>query len=114
MLLVLDNLVGHHTPSFVRWYIDHGIMLLYTPPCGSWLNMAESIQRILKRRTLAGAHLRTPEEIMMWLNEVRRAGIAIQRHSSGAANVLFAGHAAERDSMRRVVQDCVRDAQFGG
>jgi hypothetical protein len=73
MLLVLDNLVGHHTPSFVRWCIDHGIMLLYTPLSGSWLNMAESIQRILKRRALGGAHPRTPEEIMMWFEEVAAA-----------------------------------------
>jgi hypothetical protein len=31
MLLVLDNLAGHKTASFVCWLFDHGIMPLYTP-----------------------------------------------------------------------------------
>ena len=52
MLLVLDNLAGHKTPAFVCWLFAHGIMPLYTPVGGSWLNMAESLQRILKRRAL--------------------------------------------------------------
>ena len=34
-------------PQFVLWLCAHGIMPLYTPLGGSWLNMAESIQRIL-------------------------------------------------------------------
>jgi hypothetical protein len=42
----------------------HGIMPLYTPLSGSWLNMAESIQRILKRRALEGQQPQTPEEII--------------------------------------------------
>jgi hypothetical protein len=56
MLLVLDNLAGHKTAAWVRWLFAHGIMPLYTPLGGSWLNMAESIQRILKRRALGGQH----------------------------------------------------------
>ena len=56
MLLVLDNLAGHKTPEFVCWLFAHGIMPLYTPVGGSWLNMAESLQRILKRRALDGQH----------------------------------------------------------
>ena len=55
LLLVLDNLTGHLTASFVLWLFAHGIMPLYTPLSGSWLNMAESIQRILTRRALDGA-----------------------------------------------------------
>ena len=54
LLLVLDNLRGHKTPSLVLWLVEHGVMPLYTPLSGSWLNMAESIQRILVRRALAG------------------------------------------------------------
>ena len=42
-----DNLAGHHTPAMVIWLFQHGIMPQYTPLGGSWLNMAESIQRIL-------------------------------------------------------------------
>ena len=67
MLLVLDNLTGHRTPSLVLWLFAHGVMPLYTPLGGSWLNMAESIQRILKRRALDGHHPQTPEEIIAWL-----------------------------------------------
>jgi hypothetical protein len=67
MLLVLDNLTGHHTVAFVRWLFAHGIMPLYTPLGGSWLNMAESIQRILKRRALDGHHPKTPADIIGWL-----------------------------------------------
>ena len=70
MLLVLDNLTGHKTPELLLWLFAHGIMPLYTPLSGSWLNMAESIQRILKRRALAGQHPGTPEQIMAWFAAV--------------------------------------------
>jgi len=66
MLLVLDNLAGHKTPPFVRWLFAHGIMPLYTPLGGSWLNMTESIQRILKRRALDGHYPRTTAAIIAW------------------------------------------------
>ncbi len=39
MLIVMDNLAGHKTPEMVLWMFDHGIMPLYTPLSGSWLNM---------------------------------------------------------------------------
>jgi len=69
LLLVLDNLSGHHTPSFVTWLCEQGIMPLYTPLGGSWLNISESIQRILKRRALDGEHPSTPQQIIDWLEE---------------------------------------------
>lgn len=70
MLLVLDNLAGHKTPKFVCWLFEHGIMPLYTPVGGSWLNMAESIQRILKRRALDGQHPTNVSQIMTWFESV--------------------------------------------
>ena len=70
MLLIWDNLAGHKTPSMVNWLMEHGIMPLYTPLGGSWLNMSESIQRILKRRALDGQHPSTPDEIMAWFEAV--------------------------------------------
>jgi hypothetical protein len=70
LLLVWDNLTGHKTASLVEWLIDHGIMPLYTPLGGSWLNMTESIQRILKRRALNGQHPTTPDEIIAWFEAV--------------------------------------------
>ncbi len=72
LLLVLDNLAGHLTTVFVLWLFAHGIMPLYTPLGGSWLNMAESIQRILTRRALAGQHPQTPAEIIAWLEATAR------------------------------------------
>ncbi len=72
MLLVLDNLAGHYTVDFVLWLFAHGIMPLYTPLGGSYLNMAESIQRILKRRALDGQHPQTPAEIIDWLEATAR------------------------------------------
>lgn len=70
MLLVLDNLAGHKTPAFVLWLVEHGIMPLYTPLGGSWLNMAESIQRILGKRALAGQCPETPQQIIHYLEAV--------------------------------------------
>lgn len=64
MALVLDNLAGHKTPAFVQWCFAQGIVLLYTPLGGSWLNMAESIQGIIEHRALHGQHPATPQEII--------------------------------------------------
>ena len=60
MLLVMDNLAGHLTACFVVWLFDHGIMPLYTPLSGSWLNMTESIQRILAGGTPVSSAPRSP------------------------------------------------------
>ena len=68
MLLVLDNLSGHKTPAFVLWLFSQGIMPLYTPLGGSWLNMAESVQRIIRQRALAGQHPQTTDQIIELLD----------------------------------------------
>lgn len=73
MLLVMDNLAGHLTASFVVWLFDHGIMPLYTPLSGSWLNMTESIQRILVGRALDGQTPANSAEIIDWLEATARA-----------------------------------------
>lgn len=73
MLLVWDNLAGHQSAEMVLWLFAHGIMPLYTPLGGSWLNMAESIQRIFVRRALAGQHPKSPEEIITSLEAVAQA-----------------------------------------
>lgn len=72
VLLILDNLAGHKSATFVCWLMAHGIMPLYTPISGSWLNMAESIQRILVGRALAGQHPDSPTQLMEWLEAVAR------------------------------------------
>jgi len=45
------------------------VMPLYTPLSGSWLNLAEAVQRIIVRRALAGQHPKTPEEIITWVED---------------------------------------------
>jgi len=67
ILLVWDNLVGHKTPELVCWLCAHGVMPLYTPLGGSWLNLAESIQRIVVRRALAGQHPESTRDLNEWL-----------------------------------------------
>jgi hypothetical protein len=72
MLLIWDNLQGHYTPELVLWLFAHGVMPLFTPLGGSWLNMAESIQRILVRRSLAGQSPESSQQISEWLEAVAR------------------------------------------
>ena len=67
LLLVLDNLSGHKSADLVCWLFQHGVMPLYTPLSGSWLNLAESVQRILARRALDGQHPETSTQVMDWL-----------------------------------------------
>lgn len=67
VLLIWDNLRGHHNWEFGQWCLNHGILPLFTPLGGSWLNLAESIQRILTRRALAGQHPERREQIKEWL-----------------------------------------------
>jgi hypothetical protein len=67
MVLVWDNLAGHKSEEIVRWCLERGILLLYTPIGGSWLNMAESVQRILVTRALSGQHPESAAEVMEWL-----------------------------------------------
>jgi len=69
LILVWDNLAGHLSYDLVRWLLAQGILPLYTPLGASWLNMAESVQRILVRRALCGQHPQTPAEIITWLQE---------------------------------------------
>ena len=64
LLLIMDNLIGHKNPQWLLWCFSQGILPLYTPVAGSWLNMAESIQRLLKRRALNGTYPKTTAEII--------------------------------------------------
>jgi hypothetical protein len=44
-------------------------MPLYTPIGGSWLNMAESVQRIIVPRALAGQHPKNAQQVIDWLEQ---------------------------------------------
>jgi hypothetical protein len=72
VLLIWDNLAGHRSLDLDRWLLDHGVLPVYTPLAGSWLNLAESVQRILVRRALAGHHPDTSDQLMAWLAETVR------------------------------------------
>jgi len=72
MLLVWDNLAGHKSPALVDWVLAHGVAPLYTPLSGSWLNMAESIQRIVVVRALNGQHPAHSQEIIDWIEATVR------------------------------------------
>ena len=69
IVLVLDNLAGHRSYDLVGWFFAHGVMPLYTPIGGSWLNMAESVQRIIVPRALAGQHPKNAQEVIDWLEQ---------------------------------------------
>lgn len=101
VLLVLDNLVGHKTPALVLWLFAHGVMPLFTPLGGSWLNMAESVQRVLTRRALDGQHPTSPDEI------IGRFG-AVARHWNAAPTpFVWGGNRAARRKRQRERQHAV-------
>jgi hypothetical protein len=72
MVVVWDDLTGHKTPELLLWMFARGIMVLYTPLGASWLNMTESMQRILARRALEGHYPKKPQEIIEWLEAAAR------------------------------------------
>jgi hypothetical protein len=57
----------------VVWLFEHGVMPLYTPLGGSWLNMTESIERIVADRALAGQTPAKAAELIEWLETTARA-----------------------------------------
>src|SRR5438034_589821 len=69
LILIWDNLAGHLSTSIVNWLLAHGVMPLYRPLSGSWLNMAESLQRIVCGRALNGQHPQTVAQLIMWLED---------------------------------------------
>jgi hypothetical protein len=69
LILIWDNLAGHVSTSMVMWLFAHGVMPLYTPLSGSWLNMAESVQRILCNRALSGQQPKNAAELITWLED---------------------------------------------
>jgi hypothetical protein len=69
LILVWDNLAGHLSTSIVTWLFAHGVMPLYTPLSGSWLNMAESVQRIICGRALNGQHPQSVADLVTWLED---------------------------------------------
>ena len=69
LILIWDNVAGHKSAEIVRWLCHQGILPISTPLSGLWLNRAESLQRIIARRALAGQHPTSATEIIAWLAE---------------------------------------------
>lgn len=69
ILLVWDNLARHLLRNLLSWLFQHGIMPLYTPLFGFWLNMAKSVQRMLVPSALVGQHSQSPQEIISRLEQ---------------------------------------------
>jgi transposase len=96
LILVWDNLVGHTSAPLQAWLTAHGILPLYTPLAGSWLNMAESVQRIIVRRALAGQQPQSAQEVITWLEETVAGW--------NAAPTPFAWHGKRWDRRQRARQ----------
>lgn len=69
LLLIWDNLTGHHSGTLVAWLLEQGVWPLFTPLGGSWLNLVESVQRIIVRRALDGQQPTNAAEVMSWLGQ---------------------------------------------
>ncbi|GCF11991.1 hypothetical protein [Dictyobacter arantiisoli] len=65
--LYILYLYGSVRYEITKWLFAHGIMPLYTPIGGSWLNMVESVQRILVRRAFSGQYPQNAQEVIDWL-----------------------------------------------
>jgi DDE superfamily endonuclease len=101
LILIWDNLAGHTSWAIVRWLFQQGVMPLYTPLSGSWLNMAESLQRIVVGRALAGQHPHSAEELIGWLEDAVAGW--------NAAPTPFVWDGKRRERRRRA-----RQRQLGG
>ncbi len=119
LILVWDHLAGHRRDALVRWRFAHGSRPLYTPLGGSWLNLAESLQRILVRRVLAGQHPPSPQHSIDWLEQTaagwnqeptpfvwngkrreRRQRARLRRLAGSGAAVLAIASSLQRDPLR--------------
>jgi hypothetical protein len=101
LILIWDNLAGHLSWSMVRWLFQQGVMPLYTPLSGSWLNLAESLQRIIVRRALSGQHPQSPEQIIQWLEDT------VAAWNADPTPFTWGGKRKER-------RDRARQRRFGG
>jgi hypothetical protein len=90
LLLIWDNLAGHLSWSIVRWLYQQGVLPLYTPLSGSWLNQAEAIQRIIATRALAGQHPQSADDLIAWLEDT------VAAWNAGPTPFVWGGQRHER------------------
>ena len=104
-LLIVDNLAGHKTPAFVLQMLALGVMPLYTPLGGSWLNMAESIQRIITRRALADSHPQSAQQVIDLL------GATVRGWNLCPTPFIWGG---KRSARRERARACRLERRLGG
>jgi hypothetical protein len=104
LLLILDNLIGHTSCELILWFFAHGVMPLFTPLSGSWLNMTESVQRVLKHRALDGQHPPPRTRSSRDSRPRPTAGMRPRRRSSGAASARPAANGPTAGVIRSVAR----------
>ena len=90
---------GYTSLALALWLLAHGVMPLYTPLGRSWRNMAESIQRVLKRRALDGEYPASPGEIIARFGSVARYWNAAPTPFVWAASGPLGGRENGSDAM---------------
>jgi hypothetical protein len=92
MLLIMDSLSGHLTPSLRRWLLEHGVLPLYTPIGGSWLNLSESMQPSWCSEPWPGRIYACLNRSSSTWSKLHEPGPTIQRHLPGAAGGMCVGN----------------------
>src|SRR5262249_30213189 len=64
---IRDDLAGRLRWSSLQWLFAPGVMPLYTPLSGSWLNLAEAVERILAQRARPRPPPQTAAQLITWL-----------------------------------------------
>lgn len=75
-ILIWDNLAGHSSADIVAWLCAQGVLPLSTPLSGSWLNMTESVPRIVCGRALNGTYPHTQAALLSFLDDAVAGGNA--------------------------------------
>jgi hypothetical protein len=104
-LLIMDNWVGHKTPDFVQWLFEQGIIPLYTPLGGSWLNPSNAFCNDGPWMDNTRRH---PRRSSISSRQRPEAGTVILRHSSGVVNGPRAVNVAASVATHWVVLALVR------
>jgi len=108
LLLIWDNLTGHSSADVLVWLMRQGVMVLFTPIAGSWLNLCESAQRIVVRRALQGQSFDSAEAVMSALESAARGW------NADPTPFVWGGKRAERRQRARAHREQHRLGGSGG
>src|SRR4029453_13394513 len=91
LLLVWDNLTGHKTPDLGLWLCANGVLPLYTPVAGGWLNMGEGLRGVSSAARSTVSIRTAPRRSGAGLSRRRNAGMSSRRRLCGTANAGSGG-----------------------